>query len=49
MDLLLQLLEVDKFEGKSKEIDFAKGSHKLPMSLREGYKQYKRRKAWLQM
>ena len=46
IDFILKLLEVDEFKGRSKHIDFAKGSHKLPMTLKEGWKQYKRNKAW---
>jgi len=46
IDFILQLLEIDEFKGKSERIDFVKGSHKIPMSIKEGWKQYKRTKAW---
>jgi len=34
------------YKGVSKEIDIAKGVNKLPLSFSEGWKQYKRLKAW---
>ena len=46
IDLILTLLELDDFIGKSKHIDFAKGSNKIPMSFKEGWKQRKRARAW---
>jgi len=45
IDFIVKLLEVDDFYGRSKHIDFAKGSNKLPMTFREGWKQRKR-KQW---
>jgi hypothetical protein len=47
LDLILKMLEVDDFVGRSKNIDIAKGSNKLPMSLNEAWKQRKRMRAWL--
>lgn len=47
IDLVLKLLQLDDFKGVSKEVDFAKGSDRLPLSFGEAWKQFKRRKAWL--
>jgi len=43
---IIELLEVDSFYGKSKNIDIAKGINKVPMTLKEGFEQLKRKKAW---
>lgn len=41
--VLLDILEIDDFEGVSEEVDIAKGKYKLPTSFREGWKQHKRK------
>tara|TARA_R110001632_G_scaffold181154_1_gene301234 strand:- start:290 stop:442 length:153 start_codon:yes stop_codon:yes gene_type:complete len=44
IDLILKMLDIDdKMHGVSKNIDIAKGVNKLPMTFREGWKQYKRK------
>lgn len=48
IDLILKMLDIDEMIGESKVIDIAKGSNKLPMTFREGWKQRKRAKKWLQ-
>lgn len=37
------MLKVDEFYGKSEFIDIAKGKYKIPNSIREAYKQTKRK------
>jgi hypothetical protein len=44
---LFKLLQIDDFKGISKNIDIAKGKHKLPETFKEGIKQAKRELAWL--
>ena len=39
---IIDILKLDDFYGISKNIDIAKGKHKLPESVREMYKQHKR-------
>ena len=39
---IVELLSVDDYIGVDPLVDFAKGSHKAPESLKEGYKQFKR-------
>ena len=46
VELIIQMLDLQEWKGISKNIDFAKGSHKLPTNIKEGWKQYKREKAW---
>lgn len=46
MDMILKMLELDKMHGVSKTIDIAKGSNKLPTTLKEGWSQYKRQLKW---
>ncbi len=43
IDLIIDMLSLDDFKGKSKYIDIAKGSNKLPTTFKEGWKQHKRR------
>ncbi len=40
---ILDLLKIDDFYGKSDFIDIAKGKYKIPTSIREAYKQSKRK------
>ena len=40
--ILFKLLNIDDFYGVSEEIEVAKGKYKLPLTLKEGYKQIKR-------
>lgn len=46
VDLILKMLDINDMIGVSKNIDIAKGSNKLPMTIKEGWKQRKRKKAW---
>lgn len=47
LGIVLDILAMDDFYGESEEIDIAKGKNKLTTSFKEGWKQYKRKKAWL--
>ena len=40
--ILLKLLNIDDFYGCSEEIEIAKGKYKLPMTIKEAVKQFKR-------
>jgi len=40
---LIEILSLDDFKGVSKTIDFAKGSHKIPKTIREAVKQEMRK------
>ena len=40
--IVLKLLEIDNFYGISEDIEVAKGKYKLPLTIKEGYKQIKR-------
>lgn len=46
IDLITNMLELDDFLGMSKNIDIAKGANKIPMTIKEGMKQRKRKQAW---
>lgn len=46
IELIIYMLVLDEFIGKSKNIDTAKGINKLPTTFKEGFKQYKRKRAW---
>lgn len=46
IDLILKMLQVDDMIGVSKNIDISKGSNKLPMTFKEGWKQRKRKRQW---
>ena len=46
IELILKILDVDEFAGQSESIDIAKGKYKLPTTLKEGWKQFKRELAW---
>jgi len=46
IDLILQMLAQGDLIGVSKNIDIAKGVNKLPKTIKEGWKQRKRIKAW---
>ena len=43
---ILELLKVDEFYGKSELIEIAKGKYKAPETIKEGYKNAKRRIKW---
>jgi hypothetical protein len=45
-ELIIQCLSMGELRGVSKEIDIAKGVNKAPLTFSEGWKQYKRKKAW---
>jgi|TARA_R110000803_G_scaffold97686_1_gene165789 hypothetical protein len=47
IDLILKMLDINKMHGVSKNIDIAKGSNKIPTTLREGFNQFKRSLKWL--
>ncbi len=47
IELIIDMLVIDDFRGKSKYIDTAKGINKLPTTFKEGWQQYKRKRAWL--
>lgn len=40
--IVLKLLNADDFYGVSENIEIAKGKYKLPTSIKEGIKQFKR-------
>ena len=42
----LKLLALDDFYGQTENIEVAKGKYKLPQSIKEGYKLYKRQILW---
>lgn len=44
--IVLKLLALDDFVGQSENIEVAKGRYKLPQSIKEGYKLYKREMLW---
>ena len=41
--IIFKLLNVDNFYNKSENIEIAKGKYKLPQTLKEGFKQLKRK------
>ena len=40
------MLDIDEMIGVSKTIDIAKGSNKLPLNIKDAWKQYKRKQIW---
>lgn len=46
MELVLKLLKLDDYYGKSRNIDIAKGINKVPMTIKEGLEQVKRKRKW---
>lgn len=46
IELIVKILSLDDFHGKSDNIDIAKGKNKLPLSFKEGWEQFKRARAW---
>jgi hypothetical protein len=46
MELILKLLQLDDYYGKSRNIDTAKGINKMPLTIKEALEQTKRKKAW---
>jgi len=40
--IILKLLSLDDFYGVSEEVEIAKGKYKLPLTIKEAYKQLKR-------
>lgn len=40
---LIEILTLDDFKGISETVDFAKGSHKMPKTIREAIKQETRK------
>jgi len=43
---IIEMLRISEFYGCSKDIDIAKGIHKIPTSVKEVVEQTKRAKAW---
>ena len=46
MEIIIKLLQIDDFYGKSTNIDIAKGYMKIPLTLKEGFEQAKRKRQW---
>ena len=46
IDLIIQMLELDDYYGKSKTIDIAKGVNKTHNNFNDAWKKRKRIKAW---
>ena len=46
IELIVSILDLDEFKGFSDNIEIAKGKNKLPLTFREGWKQFKRSIAW---
>lgn len=46
LEAIIYLLNVDPHYGQGENIDIAKGKYKLPTSLKEGWEQVKRNRAW---
>lgn len=46
IEFILNMLDIDEMIGVSKNIDIAKGSNKLPLNIREAWKQHKRKQVW---
>ncbi len=46
LDLIIQMLALDNFYGKFKNIDIAKGSNELTTGFRQGWDKIKRKRAW---
>lgn len=44
IEKILELLSLDEYKGQSELIDFAKGKYKIPKTLADIRKQYKRSK-----
>jgi len=46
IELIVKMLDVDEFIGKSKNIDIAKGVNELTTNLSKARTQVKRQQAW---
>jgi hypothetical protein len=46
INIILKMLDINDMYGVSKEIDIAKGVNKLPLNLKDGFKQLKRKSKW---
>jgi len=46
IELILQMLTINEFEGQSELIDIAKGKHKIQDTVKGIARQQKRAKAW---
>ena len=46
IELIYKLLQLDDYYGKSRNIDIAKGVNKVPITIKEGLEQVKRRNKW---
>ena len=44
--IVIKLLNIDHFYGIDETIEIAKGKNKLPETLKEGFKQFKRQIKW---
>ena len=45
--IIIKLLNIDEFYGISETVEIAKGKYKLPLTVKEGFKQLKRQRKWL--
>lgn len=43
---ITDLLKIDPYYGVSENIEIAKGYNKIPLSIKEGYEQFKRKREW---
>lgn len=46
INALIQLLQMDDFDGVSENVDIAKGKYKLNTTVKESWKQAKRKFEW---
>ena len=44
--MILELLRLDEWHNVSENVEIAKGKNELPLTLRKGYKQFKRDLKW---
>jgi hypothetical protein len=44
--MILELLRLDDWHNVSETVEIAKGKNELPLTLRKGYKQFKRDLKW---
>ena len=41
---IIELLNIDEFYGISETVEIAKGKYKIPLTIKEGWQQLKRRR-----
>ena len=44
---MFELLRLNEFYGASEAIEIAKGKNELPLTLKKGFEQLKRKRKWL--